>query len=173
MTTLSHYYYDLFPASAEIFWYNFFMTEAERRAKQRAYAREWVARNPEKHRAYTEKYRQANWPAIREKRRLQRRKDRELGLSNQWIWSLRNKYGIEPEDYLAMVARQNGKCAICRRESPRSSSRRLFVDHCHSTGRVRGLLCSPCNSAIGLLREDAKLFYNAVRYLAGLPQIEA
>lgn len=73
----------------------------------------------------------------------------------------RLKYGIEPSKVAGMYAAQAGGCKICNRTG------RLFVDHCHTTGRVRGLLCPKCNSAIGLLRDDPKLCLAAAEYLAG------
>ena len=71
-------------------------------------------------------------------------------------------YGVTVAQYEAMLSTQDGRCAICR-NGPGVNG--LAVDHCHSTGRVRALLCSPCNSAIGLLREDPKIFASAVTYL--------
>jgi hypothetical protein len=62
-----------------------------------------------------------------------------------------------------MVAQQNGVCAICR--EPEREERSLSVDHCHLTGRVRSLLCSGCNKAIGFLRESPLLARAAATYL--------
>lgn len=71
-------------------------------------------------------------------------------------------YGITPQDYHALFAAQNGKCAIC---SMRSMKKKLFVDHCHTTNKVRGLLCHRCNASIGLLREDIGILQRAIKYL--------
>ena len=72
-------------------------------------------------------------------------------------------YGITPDEYREMHEKQQGKCAICN-ESP-STKRLLHVDHCHKTNVVRGLLCSGCNTAIGLMKENVQTFLNAVKYL--------
>lgn len=77
---------------------------------------------------------------------------------------LKAQYGISPEEYDRLFQDQGGKCAICSMEP---SDRKLSVDHCHSTNKVRGLLCSNCNSAIGLLQEDLTLFEKAAIYLMG------
>lgn len=74
---------------------------------------------------------------------------------------LKKAYGITPEDYDAMLARQGGLCAICR------NAAKLVVDHNHVTGKVRGLLCPECNQAIGLLKENRESLRNAVVYLDG------
>lgn len=58
---------------------------------------------------------------------------------------LKNRYGLTEADFNAMVVLQAGKCALCLRDP----GYRLFVDHCHATGKVRGLLCSKCNGALG------------------------
>jgi Recombination endonuclease VII len=72
------------------------------------------------------------------------------------------RYGITQQDYESMFVAQNGVCAIC---SSRANRDRLDVDHCHSTGKVRGLLCGCCNSAIGLLRDNPALIMTAAKYV--------
>jgi Autographiviridae endonuclease VII len=69
------------------------------------------------------------------------------------------KYGLTAEAYRALLARQKGKCAICRRK------RNLVVDHNHTTGVVRGLICQPCNMGIGGLEDDVILLRRAIKYL--------
>lgn len=78
------------------------------------------------------------------------------------------QYGITLEQYNAMRAAQNGCCAICG-ITP-TEKRQLHVDHCHSTGRVRALLCSPCNTQLGSyekLRDRATAYLD--RYGTGNP----
>lgn len=78
------------------------------------------------------------------------------------------KYGLTPEAYEDLLKLQNGVCAICDKEENMSnqySKRRLVVDHCHTTGRIRGLLCGRCNAAIGLMFEDITFLQKAVKYL--------
>lgn len=66
---------------------------------------------------------------------------------------MRRAYGIEPEEFAALLDAQGGVCAICR--GPRNGpGDRLHVDHCHDTKKVRGLLCAKCNTAVGLLNDD-------------------
>lgn len=79
--------------------------------------------------------------------------------------SVIKKYGIEAGEYDARYKAQNGRCAICVRAT--GATKRLAVDHDHSTGRVRGLLCSPCNRFIGQLRDDPDAFLRAYKYLRG------
>lgn len=79
----------------------------------------------------------------------------------KWIWKghLRRKYGLSLEDYESLKAKQNNCCLICNEEKA------LNVDHNHLTGKVRGLLCRGCNTAIGLLKEDVSLLNKAIFYL--------
>ena len=70
---------------------------------------------------------------------------------------MRKRYGIDHDQYDAILAAQGGRCAICRRTPdeagmPKHWNGYLCVDHCHDTGVVRGLLCNDCNIAIGRIR---------------------
>lgn len=77
---------------------------------------------------------------------------------------LKRAYGISYQEYLQMLDAQEGKCAICGTED--TGKRKAFaVDHCHSCGEVRGLLCAPCNTAIGSLREDLDIMQRAMDYV--------
>ena len=78
---------------------------------------------------------------------------------------LKSRYGITFEEYEAMYNAQNKCCAICSKELPLGGTKGLYVDHNHTTGVVRGLLCSGCNSAIGKLKEDRDIFERAMKYL--------
>lgn len=67
------------------------------------------------------------------------------------------------EDYDIMFEEQKGVCAICHKKESRKEF--LSIDHCHETGRVRGLLCTDCNQALGLLKDDTQVMLRAVQYL--------
>ena len=78
-------------------------------------------------------------------------------------------YGVEPAQYAELLAQQEGVCAICRQpETIRDRTGRvasLAVDHDHSTGEVRGLLCRACNAGIGNLKDSPDLLRAALSYL--------
>lgn len=74
---------------------------------------------------------------------------------------LRAKYGISIEKYEEMSAAQEGRCAICQ-SIPTSA---LHVDHDHQTGQVRKLLCTHCNTMLGLAKESEETLQRAVEYL--------
>jgi hypothetical protein len=63
-----------------------------------------------------------------------------------------------------MLAAQGNACKICG--SPNSGERSLAVDHCHRTQRIRGLLCSACNTGLGSFRDSPELLKSAIKYLA-------
>lgn len=78
------------------------------------------------------------------------------------------RYGITEEDYQRMHAAQDGKCFIC--DSPESARlkgtlKRLGVDHCHTQGHVRRLLCTKCNTGLGMFRDRPELLRRAADYL--------
>lgn len=77
---------------------------------------------------------------------------------------LQQRYGIDLDEYERLLASQDGGCAICG-EAYCQDGRKLHVDHDHSTGEVRGLLCHRCNTAIGLLKDDPNVVTKAVAYL--------
>lgn len=72
----------------------------------------------------------------------------------------RRVYNIDNEGYERLQKAQGGTCAICK-----DPERKLVIDHCHTTDLVRGLLCSQCNSALGLFKDDPKLLQAATDYL--------
>ncbi|MGW4225581.1 endonuclease VII domain-containing protein [Streptomyces bauhiniae] len=74
---------------------------------------------------------------------------------------LKRQYGITEAERDAMIASQRGLCVICL-DAPA-----VHVDHCHKTGRVRGVLCFNCNSGLGLLRDDPDTARRAAAYLEG------
>ena len=82
---------------------------------------------------------------------------------------LRAAYNISEEDYEAMASVQEGMCAICDGEDERKRADGtpypLSVDHDHSDGRVRGLLCNRCNAGLGMFREDIDALQRAIEYL--------
>ena len=71
-------------------------------------------------------------------------------------------YGISVEDYERMLEEQDGGCHICGKKP---EGRALDIDHDHATGKVRGLLCSNHNRALGLLNDDIKLMLRSVEYM--------
>lgn len=78
---------------------------------------------------------------------------------------LRSRYGLDEADYQQLLAQQSGVCAICKADKPGGRYRHFHVDHCHTTKRVRGLLCTNCNRAIGYMGDDPDRMKKAAQYL--------
>jgi hypothetical protein len=83
---------------------------------------------------------------------------------------LLNRYGITEDEYLKMAEAQNNLCAICNQpetemNNNRSRVKRLSVDHCHTTNKVRKLLCNRCNVLLGKMQENVELLQRAIQYL--------
>ena len=77
---------------------------------------------------------------------------------------LKKAYGISYQEYLVMLGDQNGCCAICATDD--TGKRKAFaVDHCHKSGKIRGLLCGLCNTAIGSLKDDIEIMERAINYV--------
>lgn len=110
---------------------------------KRIESREWYENNKDKKKQYSQSYRHI-------------KKDQDL----------KKSYGISLETYNQMLVEQNYKCKICS-VGQESLSRALCVDHCHTTGKIRGLLCDTCNRAIGLLKDNLDVLRSAITYLEG------
>jgi len=104
--------------------------------------------------------------------RLNAERDPSLYRRVEWPSKLRRMYGITVADYDAMLARQGGGCAICGSKNPRSRGYKrnteaaFCVDHDHATGRVRGLLCTGCNRAVGLIYDNPATALTMASYLS-------
>lgn len=114
-------------------------------ARKAAAQRAWAEKNRDKVRAATRRYRvrHAGEPAF---------------------WHLK-RYGVSREQYEQMKTAQGDLCAICGETTPGGKLKVWCVDHCHKTGKVRGLLCRACNAAVGLLRDSPRLAERAAEYL--------
>jgi len=76
-------------------------------------------------------------------------------------WQRLKKYGLTKESYENLIKKQNNKCFICERKFTKTP----HIDHSHGTGKVRGLLCYPCNSGLGQFEDDIDRLKRAVKYL--------
>jgi hypothetical protein len=99
------------------------------------------------------------------------RKDPTIYERIEWPSKLKKYYGISVTDYENMLSAQGGKCAICRssdsssRGYKRSLNAKFAVDHCHKTKKVRGLLCTKCNRALGMLDDNVESVLRMAEYL--------
>ena len=104
-----------------------------------------------------------------EAREIAKQRTKEWNLANpdkKKHNALRWNYAITLDEYCTLLEKQKHCCMICKVHVS-ELSRNLCVDHDHTTGTVRGLLCSNCNTALGLLKDNTTLLENAVNYLRG------
>lgn len=114
----------------------------DKREEKIEYRRQYYKENREKVLAGMKRYHQANPHVKREH-------------------YLKINYGITNDDYQTLLTSQNHQCAVCG-DSPEYN---LVVDHNHDTGEIRGLLCQPCNQALGLLKDSPEIIQSAQNYL--------
>lgn len=116
------------------------------RARRLARFNRWKLENPEKYQAAQDK--------LKDRRSTYYRNS-----------DLRRHFGMEPDQYHDLLDQQGGVCAICSQPETRKGRRYLAVDHCHTTGKIRGLLCANCNCAIGHFKDSTEILNNAIKYL--------
>lgn len=80
-------------------------------------------------------------------------------------YSLKRVWGLSQFTYDNFLLLQNGKCAICGTNEFMGRGKRAHVDHCHKTGRIRGLLCNLCNVGLGSFKEDPRALERAIHYV--------
>jgi hypothetical protein len=112
-----------------------------------ARVKEWREKNADRFRAYQAEYRA--------------RPERKRAMRDLYY---QRTFGISADDFDAMLEAQGGGCAICGERPDREAS--LHVDHCHDTGRIRGILCLNCNQGLGKFDHDPELLQRAADYLA-------
>jgi hypothetical protein len=92
--------------------------------------------------------------------------NKEKILSDGRVYNIKKRYGITQSDYDKMFIEQDGKCAICgSSEIKRTNSKHFCIDHCHSTNKVRGLLCHDCNVILGKLNDNIDMCNSIIKYL--------
>lgn len=124
----------------------------ERTKKYREKNREAIrARDRERYRADPDKY----------KKRSRERQARDPAGTRRSQWKY--LYGITPEQFESLFSAQGRACAICR--TPDFGTRAPHIDHCHETGKVRGILCDPCNRGLGTFGDDPARIDAAAEYL--------
>lgn len=112
------------------------------------YHRDYREKNRERINAYARQYRAANRNNVREYHR---------------DWSRRRKYGMSTAEWESMFDAQGRRCAICKSLVPKGPY--WATDHCHSTGKVRGILCNACNVGIGQMEDNAANLRLAAEYV--------
>ena len=95
-------------------------------------------------------------------------KENSKKAKDSWLNAdLKRSYGISLKEYDDLVKAQDNKCKICNKEEQHKTKKRLTVDHCHVTNKIRGLLCHRCNCALGLFFDNPDLLKLAIQYLKG------
>jgi hypothetical protein len=142
-------------------------TEVQYLEKKETKRKLWYSRNRERLIAESKARYQRNKDDIKAKRRRAYLKDSSPFKTNERRRRLKSIYGLSVDDFQRIFERQLRQCAICLADHSRDEGKRLCVDHCHVTGKVRGLLCTRCNVGLGLLGDSEAGLNNALSYLKG------
>lgn len=141
----------------KIYNYNYYVSNRDRLKKYRI---DWYFRTKNKRKKYIKQ---------------QRIKNRGYHIEKNKIWYMNNynkekirnahlksKYGITIDEYNNLLKKQNYKCDICKNKY---NNKNLCVDHNHTTGKIRGLLCNKCNFIIGCSNENIEILKNSIKYI--------
>ena len=151
--------------------------QREWREKNAAYQLEWQQNNKAKCCAYQQKWRENNVDKVKEykqeynannqdKRRESKRKwdaanaerlkqHRAMNKKDAALSHLKRKYGLTEEGFLQMLAAQNNACNICKKPLAATIlGKHKSVEHCHKTGRIRGIVCQRCNMFMSFIDQD-------------------
>lgn len=136
------------------------------------YMQKWYKNNKELVSNYNKKYRKINSFELNKKNKEWCDKNVEAIKKYRHEQDIKFLYGITREQYNQMLEQQNGVCAICGKEESTCHGitkkiTNLAVDHNHKTGKVRGLLCSYCNKALGGFKDNEEFLIKAIEYLKG------
>lgn len=135
--------------------------KARNKDKVLAQVARWNAKNPGKRLQIAKDWYHRNKERVAEN---QRRHKREFPDYKHDIY-LKSLYGAPHGTYARLLAEQGEKCAICGATEPGRKLKRFHLDHCHDTGKIRGLLCGNCNTGIAHLQHSKEVFLSAMRYL--------
>lgn len=122
-------------------------------------SREWRKQNPEKLNAQGRDWRARNRERARATRAAWAENNRDKRLEHSKAAAWKYRYGLNRTEYKQFFVDHGSKCAIC------STEKNLVIDHCHESGRLRGVLCRKCNLAIGHFDDDPKRIESAIKFL--------
>jgi hypothetical protein len=139
--------------------------EEERKAKRKAYGKAWREANKERHTASMKAWLEANKERHAANCKAWCEANPEARYRNNLSAHLRRKYGLTIAERDAMIAAQDGRCLCCKTKFGLLRADRPCVDHCHTTGRVRGILCNTCNTLIGHAADNPTILRACARHL--------
>ncbi len=132
------------------------------REKRLAWRRAWYERTRDER----NRVRRASYPLFRERTKKENARWLSSPKGQAWhkdyakFYALHRNYGLSREEYIELLAKQNGRCPICERKLTK-----IQVDHDHETGEIRALLCPRCNTLLGLARDTPDLLERAAKFL--------
>jgi len=127
-----------------------------------AQMKEYREKNKEQIAAYRKEYREKNKEQLAAWSKEYREKNKEQLAARGKEYRLKSKYGITLTENNVLLQKQNNKCKICLVEFSNVTPN---VDHCHTTNKIRGLLCRACNTGLGQFKDNTKLLTKAINYL--------
>jgi hypothetical protein len=133
------------------------------REKRRLASRLWRIKNLDRERARCREDRRRRYAADPEKYRVAMRRWNAANPDAVYFCKVKQLYGINKREFDQLLSKQNNCCAICH--EPLKRGRNCNVDHCHDTNEVCGILCRPCNLALGMIKNSSGIAVSMAEYL--------
>lgn len=131
------------------------------KSKMLEYTANWRQNNPEKYNQQIKRYYNKNKTRVLAKTKSYRQSNPDKTFNAY----LKRRFGIDLAAYNKLLVSQNGTCALCSATASSLDGRKLAVDHCHATNKIRGLLCGKHNKALGLFKDNIEALTKAIDYL--------
>lgn len=119
----------------------------------------WHKENPDRASKNNRLWYARNAEAVKERSAVWQRENPEKVRSRE----LKKKYGLSVEKFNAMLSDQGGACKICKKQAQKNKN--LSVDHCHTSNRIRGIICQPCNMALGMVKDNVGVLRSMIAYV--------
>ena len=121
---------------------------------------------PIERKEYNKRWREQNKERVKELHQswYQKNKDKVGYKDHNYISGIKKRYGITIEEVTQLLNKQSNKCAICGNVFV--NRKRTHIDHCHNTGKIRGMLCEGCNIGLGGFKDNIVLLHKAIGYLS-------
>ena len=131
---------------------------------QKEYFKQWYSKNKDKVAIRVKEYRKQHKKQFEEYQKQYKKTHQKQRKEYHKFYRTRIKYGVSKTDWYSLLKKQKNKCAICKNFLP-TDIRKLCIDHCHKSGKIRGIVHNDCNLMIGFSKKNVEVLKSAIKYI--------